>query len=178
MEDRIDHPRAAIRRRQQARLPAPLHQRGQVAVEGHEPAPPVLGGLGAEADDAALPIEVAPREGADLALAPARQVAEAGEVLQVGWERGHDGVKLLAFEEARSDILDLEAGDMRHRWGRREAAPRAFSGGELAAAAGGGQSPILGALARSSAGGPGGAAAGPPRCAAVFIGVIRTFPHR
>ena len=69
---------------EQPSLPATVNQLGQITFEHDRTAPAGLGGLGSEPNRAAVSVHVGPPQGDDLALAPAGEVGEPGEVLQVG----------------------------------------------------------------------------------------------
>ncbi len=76
---------------EQPGLPATVNQLGEITFQHDRAAAAGLGRFGAESDRPGVPVHVGPLQGDDLALPPAREVGEPGEVLQVGGQGCNHG---------------------------------------------------------------------------------------
>jgi len=97
-------------------VPATVNQLGQVAFQHDGTAAADLGRLRAEPDGPGVPVHVSPAQGDDLALPPAREVREPGEVLQVGGQGRDHGLQIGPFEEALPGVV---LGQRPHLWDGR-----------------------------------------------------------
>ena len=69
---------------EQPGLPATINQLGKITFQHYSATPAGLGRFGAKPHRPGVPVHVGPLQGDDLALPPAREVGEPGEVPQVG----------------------------------------------------------------------------------------------
>jgi hypothetical protein len=79
VEDEVTDPDLAVLF-EQPTLPATVNQLGQVTFQHDGAAPTGFGCLRAEPNRPGVPVHVGPLQGDDLALPPAREVGEPGEV--------------------------------------------------------------------------------------------------
>jgi len=90
---------------EQPGLPATVNQLGEITFQHDRAAAAGLGRFGAESDRPGVPVHVGPLQGDDLALPPAREVGEPGEVLQVGGQGSDHGFQVRPLEEALPGVV-------------------------------------------------------------------------
>src|SRR5262249_22192129 len=95
-----------------ARDPASVHQHLDVALECEGTAGAVLRMLWSEANDAAIAVDVGPRQREDLAAAPAGEIPEARDVVEVPRQMPHDRIVFGGFEESLPRIVFAKALDL------------------------------------------------------------------
>jgi hypothetical protein len=104
VEDEVTDPDLAVLLEQPG-LPATVNQFGQITFQHDGAASAGLGRFGSEPNGPGIPVHVGPRQGDDLALPPAREVGEPGEVLQVGGQGSDHGFQVGPLEEALPGVV-------------------------------------------------------------------------
>src|SRR5437879_12075260 len=105
MEHELDDALGALPVLDHARLPALLEERDEVALDRQRAAATVLGMLGPEPNHAAVAVDIGPGQREDLAAAPAREVAERRDVLQVHREVSQNGLVFCGLEESLPPVV-------------------------------------------------------------------------
>jgi len=103
---------------EQPGLPATVNQLGEITFQHDRAAAAGLGRFGAESDRPGVPVHVGPLQGDDLALPPAREVREPGEVPQVRGQGRDHGFQVGPLEEALPSVVFGQHPDLRD--GRQE----------------------------------------------------------
>jgi len=114
VEHELDDTLGALGILHDARLPAMLEERDEIALDRQRAAAAVLGMLGPEPNHAAVAVDIGPGQREDLAAAPARKIAERRDVLQMCREVSEHGLVFCGLEESLPSIVLAKALDLKH----------------------------------------------------------------